>query len=228
MGKQVRNHKVTTRRESNKLDPKGWWYVRFRIYWPESQPPRLHIDLLIAHQIVAPILKKYNGEIALWRIHRRAAPDDAGHEFKFIFYSSRVDAKDIFSDFRSNRLLKKLSRNKILEKVTYDKTSKINHPNIEDTCDPNWSHFISKSWPHYIMGVSMMVLTIIELIYADMGVDELPTSTDNLVDFYKSIEVKLTNIWQREGKHAFLHHLNVLFGYQPIILEIPLNVQCQF
>lgn len=28
----------------------------------------------------------------------------------------------------------------------------------------------------------------------------------------------LTALWQNEGRHAFLHHLNALFGYEPILI----------
>jgi hypothetical protein len=37
-------------------------------------------DLLIAHQIAAPLLKARRIEIDLWRFHRRSAEDNTGHQ----------------------------------------------------------------------------------------------------------------------------------------------------
>ncbi len=26
------------------------------------------------------------------------------------------------------------------------------------------------------------------------------------------------DMWRQEGRHAFLHHLNAVFGYQPLVI----------
>ena len=63
----------------------NWWYVRFRLVWPDEEEPDWSLDALIAHQIVAPVLEQYDDQIQLWRFHRRAARDSSGHQFSFIF-----------------------------------------------------------------------------------------------------------------------------------------------
>ncbi len=39
-----------------------------------------------------------------------------------------------------------------------------------------------------------------------------------ILDFYRQVNDAVTDTWHREGHHAFLHHLNALFGYEPIDL----------
>ena len=74
----------------------GWWYTRFKMKWPQDVEPSWHIDLLIAHQIVSPVLDQYRDRIKLWRFHRRASRDQNGHQFSFIFYSTAKTARQIY------------------------------------------------------------------------------------------------------------------------------------
>jgi hypothetical protein len=57
----------------------GWYSVRFRMQRLDGQT-RWENDLLIAHQIAAPLLKARRIEIDLWRFHRRSAEDNTGHQ----------------------------------------------------------------------------------------------------------------------------------------------------
>ena len=52
-----------------------WWYARFQMVWPEGQEPDFSNNLIVAHEIVAPALRRHQAEIALWRVHRRARRD---------------------------------------------------------------------------------------------------------------------------------------------------------
>jgi hypothetical protein len=42
-------------------------------------------------------------------------------------------------------------------------------------------------------------------------------SLDEYEEFYKEVNATITSLWENNGRHAFLHHLNALFGYQPVI-----------
>jgi hypothetical protein len=84
---------------------KAWWFAKFRLHWPVEEQANWHWDLLIAHKIVAPALTLYNDEIRLWRFHRRAVRDQAGHQFSFIFYASADTAYQVFN-FYDKRMLK--------------------------------------------------------------------------------------------------------------------------
>lgn len=195
----------------------GWWSARFRMYWPPEEEPFWHTDLLIAHKIVAPVLLQYKDRIYLWRFHRRATRDRAGHQFSFIFYASAQTAYQVFETLRSNALLSEMAyTGRVIEEV-YDNPDRITKPRIKDTSDPNWPSLIQKSWPYYIKGVSQMWLNLITETVADMPTPDVPLSLDEYEELYKEVNATVTSLWKNNGRHAFLHHLNALFGYKPIV-----------
>ena len=196
----------------------GWWYARFRLRWPEEEPVNWHWDLLIAHKIIAPTLDQFKGDIRLWRFHRRAARDPAGHQFSFIFYASAETAYQIFDALRSNELLAEMKLTGMVVADIYDQPDKIAKPGIGDTSDPNWPPAIQKSWPYYIMGASQMWLNLINETVADMPPRSAALSLDENEQLYKKVDEIITSLWETNGQHAFLHHLNALFGYKPITI----------
>ncbi len=194
----------------------GWWSARFRMYWPPEEEPFWHTDLLIAHKIVAPVFLQYKDRIYLWRFHRRATRDGAGHQFSFIFYASAQTAYQVFDTLRSNALLTEMAyTGRVIEEV-YDNPDRITKPRIKDTSDPNWPSLIQKSWPYYIKGVSQMWLNLITETVADMPTPDAPLSLDEYEELYKEVNATITSLWENNGRHAFLHHLNALFGYKPL------------
>ena len=54
-------------------EAKTWWRVKFRLLWPEGEDLDFSYHLLIADQILAPVLEKNKAGITLWRVHRRAS-----------------------------------------------------------------------------------------------------------------------------------------------------------
>jgi len=80
------------KQEANQFSPstaaEGWWSVRFGLHWPARAEPAWNRDLLLADQFVRPALRQHREAISLWRFHRRAARDAAGHRFSFIFRAS--------------------------------------------------------------------------------------------------------------------------------------------
>jgi len=196
----------------------GWWSARFRMYWPPEEEPFWHTDLLIAHKIVAPVFLQYKDRIYLWRFHRRATRDGAGHQFSFIFYASAQTAYQVFDTLRSNALLTEMAyTGRVIEEV-YDNPDRITKPRIKDTSDPNWPSLIQKSWPYYIKGVSQMWLNLITETVANMPTPDAPLSIDEYEELYKEVNATITSLWENNGRHAFLHHLNALFGYKPIVI----------
>ena len=195
----------------------GWWYARFRMQWPQEEAPSWHTDLLIAHKIVAPVLLKYKDRIRLWRFHRRAVRDDAGHRFSFIFYASAETAYQVFDLLRTNALLTEMAYSGRIIQEVYDNPDRIAKPRIKDTSDPSWPSSVQKSWPYFIMGASQMWLNLIAETVADMPTADASLSLDEYEEFYKEVNAAITSMWENNGRHAFLHHLNALFGYQPVI-----------
>jgi hypothetical protein len=195
----------------------GWWSARFRIDWPAEEPVSWHLDLLVAHKIAAPALAQYKDAIDLWRFHRRAVRDDAGHQFSFIFYASAETAYQIFNMLRANEMLSEIKAAGMIIEDRYDNTDRIARPHIEDTSDPAWPPAIQKSWPYFIEGASRMWLNLISETIAGMPDSDRPMSIEEKAEQYKKANTVISELWQKNGQHAFLHHLSALFGYRAII-----------
>lgn len=206
--------------DQSEISPQmGWWRVAFKINWPPETTPHWYMDLLLAHQIIYPVLKDHGNKIALWRFHRRAGKDAAGHQFSFIFYCKPKTAEMINSQINSRDLLTSLEQSGELMHIHFQPTDKIKKTAIEATSDSNWSIAMQKAWPYYIMGVSRMWLLLVDHFALDIHPPGT-NSVKDLIDFYKKANTKMIAVWQDEGRHALLHHLNALFGYHPLNLKL--------
>ena len=172
----------------------------------------------MAHKIVLPVLDKHRKDIYLWRFHRRAARDNAGHQFSFIFYASPSAARKIYRSIEADSLLNQLKQSGIIVRYIFDDTGTVKKPGIEDTSDPIWSRQIQKSWPYFIMGASQTWLDLIVQQSLSKAVENTPSSLTELTNFYQRLHQSINASWQTEGRHAFLHHLNAIFGYEPVII----------
>jgi len=195
----------------------GWWFARFRMQWPPDTKPIWYMDLYLAHQVILPKLEQYKADIDLWRFHRRAARDGAGRQFSFIFYSSPRIARLIFNALQTDPLVALLKTAHILDRDLYDDPTRITRPNIEDTSDEHWPAAIQKTWPFYIMGASQMWLNLIAETAEKNLAGDPPASIAEIETFYQQVNQTVTELWQEAGRHAFMHHLNGLFEYQPLI-----------
>ncbi|HSO21086.1 MAG TPA: hypothetical protein VLT88_16585 [Desulfosarcina sp.] len=172
-------------------------------------------DLLIAHRILAPVIAAQGDDIDLWRFHRRSADDGAGHQFSLIFYASAQTADEINRKVAADTLLEALLRAGVIDAVITDDVGRNDRPQVGDTSDASWSPVMQRTWPYYIMGVSRMWLAMIEALSGEVG-----TAGDvDLQDHYREVNRRLTYIWQHEGQHALLHHLNAVFGYEAMLLR---------
>jgi hypothetical protein len=205
-------------KEEVKSAESGWWHARFVMNWPEDKEPSWHMDLFLAREVVLPVLYQHKKHIVLWRFHRRANRDKTGHQFSFIFYSSPKTARQIYHAMKSHSRLEALKRAGIVIKDSYDDTTRISEPNIEDTSDLDWSSPIKKSWPYYMMGVSQMWLHLITEIAGEVSKETTSASVEAMGAFYQQVDASLQTFWQEEGGHAFLHHLNALFEYESVII----------
>jgi hypothetical protein len=195
----------------------GWWFARYRLHWPPDTQPVWNMDLYLAHQVILPQLEQNRPDIHLWRFHRRAARDPGGRQFSFIFYSSPQTAQRIFNALKSDASVKNLKLAGVLDEDVYDDPTKITKPNIEDTGDKNWPTSIQKGWPFYMMGASQMWLNMIAEIAAENLTGDPPSSIAEIETFYQQVSDTIKAVWQNEGRHAFMHHLNALFEYEPLI-----------
>ena len=104
----------------------------------------------------------------------------------------------------------------LMKQVRTESSSKEALPGIADTSDPGWSPVLQAGWPYYISGVCRMWLHLVSRTANPMIVDLAPVSIDETVKVYRRVDEEINDIWQKEGRHALLHHLNAIFGYQPI------------
>jgi|WetSurMetagenome_2_1015567.scaffolds.fasta_scaffold22586_2 hypothetical protein len=208
-----------TAKEATGPSQNGWWYARFVMNWPADKEPSWYIDPLLAHRVVSPVLDRYGNDIVLWRFHRRAARDQAGHQFSFIFYATPETAREVFAVLQANAMLQDLKDRGVIVRVSCDDTTTITRPNLEDTSDRTWSLPIQKSWPFYIMGVSEMWLNLIREVAGQVPSGGPPSNLDDALGFYRQVNASIDQMWRDEGQHAFLHHLNAIFGYEPLMVR---------
>jgi hypothetical protein len=199
-------------------DAPGWWYVRFQSAWPAGQEPAWHNDLLLASEVLGPVLTAHHDQIVLWRFHRRASRDKNGHQFSFIFYASRAAAERINQHVRSSTVLHQLMDSGTLIRVRYDDPDTLRRPDLEDTSDKKWSEPLQRTWPYFIMGVSRAWFELIEQIAEQKGRPGASTDTSDLLVFYREVNLDINRTWKFEGNHAYFHHLNAIFGYQPVVV----------
>ena len=194
-----------------------WHFARFRISWPEDTEPRWYVDALLAQEVVAPVLDRHGGDIALWRFHRRARRDDAGHQFSFIFYAAPGPAGRILDALAHHLAAARLVDAGVVAAVSAGTWGGPDGGrSLSATSDANWSEAMQRAWPYYICGVSRLWLVLIGEARADAGITEAPADTDDWLAQYRNIDAAVTATWQNEGRHALLHHLNAIFGYEPI------------
>ena len=198
------------------VQAKGWWAARFYMDWAEGAEPSWYMGALIAHQIVDPVLRHYRDEIQLWRFHRRAAHDASGHRFTFYFYTTPQTARLVIDYVRDNELLDQLTLSGTIIRTEYSDPDINRHPRIEDTSDAKWTPALQKAWPYFIMGASQMWLDLIDWRIAERSFDGNTVTLEELQELYREVDAEVVNVWQNEGRHAFLHHLNAIFEYEPL------------
>ena len=200
-------------------DDAGWWRVAFKLDRPNPEETRWYLDLLLAHRVIAPVLVAHEKDLLAWRFHRRAGNDATGHQFSFIFFSNRDIANEIYREVQNNPLLAEMKQAGDVKQDTYSDTTMIAKPLLEDTSDQSWSEVMQTVWPVYINGVSQMWLMMIDIYSRQLPRDGNDDSLAALEEFYKRINDEITTRWRQEGQHAFLHHLNAIFGYEPLLIR---------
>lgn len=195
----------------------SWWACKFKISWDSDTLADSGVDLLLAHAVVKPVLKAHANELILWRFHRRAVRDRIGHQFSFFFYTAPGVATEVMEELRQSDILNQALAENILEKIIFEDSARLDKPQIEDMSDPHWSLELQRNWPFYIMGVSALWLGLIDEEMAD--VTAMDSSLSGVLEQYRQADTAITSIWREEGQHAFLHHLNAIFGYEPLLIR---------
>ncbi len=188
----------------------GWWYVRFRLTWPEGTEALWWPDLLLADQVIGPVLDAEREAIGLWRFHRRAARDGAGRQFSFIFRASPATAGRVNAQIAANPWVVGLQEKGVVATVVYEDPGQLQRPGLGDTSDKSWSPEMQVAWPYFIQGVCRLWLGLIRELQKTGMWPEEPLAR------YAALEKALNEHWREEGNHALLHHLSAVFGYQEL------------
>lgn len=194
-----------------------WWRACFRMPRDEAGQPRWAMDLLLADQVVAPVLRQYEGNIPLWRFHRRAGRDTAGHQFSLIFYSDASTAASVFDALEQAPALPPLLEQNYLRGPVNHCGRKSAGKALSATSDPAWDPRLQRSWPYFIMGVSAHWLSLIE--ETGRAMPYVASTPAEQLAYYASVQEEITTLWKEQGQHAYLHHLNALFGYEPLHIK---------
>lgn len=192
-----------------------WWAVRYQFQWAPEAHPSWSLDLLTAQEIVWPALQRYQKELPLWRFHRRASRDGAGHQFSFIFFARSTVASNVFKLLESQKVHQGLVSSGDLVRVRFGAFAAAQKNGVGDTSDPKWPDELQKAWPWFIMGVSESWLALIGQNVRDLRIESGRLSVLELKDAYEEVNRRVSEQWREHGAHAFLHHLNAVFGYEP-------------
>lgn len=192
-----------------------WYTIKFGVSYagaPE-EIPLWEIDLIIAHQVLSPVLQRYKDNIILWRFHRMVSPKEKLHQFSFHCFVRPDTLNAIYEDLEADRTIQALVEHNYVRGISREGGMK---SNLEDTSDKEWSPHVKKAWPHYMMGVSKMWLALIDDI-ANLKIVTFGNIKD-LLRWYKGVNGEISEIWTH-GAHPFLHHLNAIFGYGLIDIQ---------
>ena len=195
-----------------------WWRYNIYLSWPQDQAPAWNMDLLLADQLFAPVLQAHDAELALWRFHRRAGKDAAGHRFALIFYCQPELAAQLYAEIDARLALLTSIGLQGIDRI--DKTALENpaETEIASTSDKTWSVEIQRSWPYFINGVSKAWLHLIQEIAAPKLNDIDIADFDTLLAHRAQVESQVNADWRLQGGHAYIHHLNAIFGYIDVII----------
>ncbi len=198
---------------------KTWRELRFKMKINNEVEEFKAGHLLIANEILVPVLQLFEKEMFLWRIHRMFDADQGMNRFMFKFYGPEYICPDIIEHIKSYKHYDELKNWTSLELEGFLTQGS----EVRDDNDGNWPDGIKEVWPYYIHGVSRAWLKMIEFF---SGGAESAVSTNNFeekVKSYLSINESIDKIWVEWGGHAMLHHLNAVFGYKHIDICCPDN-----
>ena len=197
------------------LQQRSWWQLRFKLNWPTDESPDFSAHLLLAEQILLPVILEHEQQLPLWRFHRRAARTPAGHQFSLIFLADKETADQLGRDVSENALTVWLQEASMLEKTSLDRRGLEDLAEIEETSDREWPQAIQRSWPWFIMGASQSWLMQVQQISEEKGLSE-SMEYAILLKHYRDVALSMNNQWRDFGQHAYFHHLSALYGYQPL------------
>ncbi len=196
-----------------RIEDARWFSSCFRMPLGDDGAPRWAVDLALADRVLAPLLATHQAHLGLWRFHRRAGNDVAGHQFSLLVYVSAERYAQMRQAIDGSTALRAMIESGLVREVVHECRAPQQLPLVEATSDPAWDPALQRAWPYFIMGVSASWLALVQEF-----ADAAGTETDVLTK-YQKVEARINKLWGLQGRHAFLHHLSAVYGYQPLRME---------
>ena len=206
--------------ESSAVSTPRWWRASFQIEWDTERSPNWHYGPLVAEQVILPVIQRYGEQFQFWRFHRRAGDDAAGHRFSFLYYTNSKTAGLVEALIRQNKTLTHLIDEGAVIRADIGSYSEQGGFSVSATSDKNWTPVMQQTWPYFLMGVSQMWLQQVVHFSEDSSFEHSGfdgTEGVDLEEQYIYVQSKLNGMWLNEGRHAYLHHLNAIYAYQPVL-----------
>ncbi|KPJ49011.1 hypothetical protein AMJ40_06430 [candidate division TA06 bacterium DG_26] len=192
----------------------NWWSYRFKIDWSgKIEEVKWWVDIAIFDSVVRDILTQVHDKIRFWKIHRRAHDDDKGHVFTFLTCCEDELYESMDRMIRESAMHHKLEQEGLIIKYSSSEADP------REIAEPYWPPEIQDSWSHYVMGASEMLLELVDSIKKRKAHLEPCASIQEIERYYVNLDTNLGQLWCNYGAHAFLHHLNALFRYVPVLVK---------
>lgn len=200
-----------TERVTSQTKAARWYYLRFQFHRDAEGEANSFLDLLVANEIVAPVLESERDGIRLWRFHRRWPDDATGHQFSFIVLTDPARLAVIDAAIRRQPAFDRLRADGHLRRYRVDEAAGDTPGALAATSDRSWPPLLQREWPHFIQGASRMWLGLV-------GAEVARTDGVGRYERYAAAAEAVDDLWFEEANHALFHHLSALFGYQPVLV----------
>jgi hypothetical protein len=197
----------------------GWYTACFRFKWPPESEPQWYLDLIVGHAVIAPIIYRHPQRLSPWYFHRRAKRDERGHEFAFSFLTTAEHAQKISIELQGNSLLEDLHEEGLVLEDTCANLESIPSSTKPPYSWPDWPSSVQNSWPYFVMGACQTWLKLADILLPAIKQTTSTTDLNTILQHYQQLLTQINALWQRHGAHAFLHHLNAVYGYVPVRLS---------
>lgn len=195
-----------------------WYAACFRMPWDGKGRPNWAMDALLASEVVLPVLQGASGDMPLWRFHRRAGRDATGHQFTFLMYATPEVAEEALVAMEQSSVVHSLLREGSLKSVVRTCRGDLPKAALNAHSDPGWHPHIQQSWPYFIMGVSAHWLALVDSVSKELG-RPMEASIASLLGHYGEVHQEVSQLWQGQGQHAYVHHLSAIFAYEPLFIQ---------
>jgi hypothetical protein len=183
--------------------------------------PDSPLHLLIANEILGPIMESIEKDMLVWRFHRMSDPQERVHHFAFNFYGPQRLCAEILAPLYADETYKKMKESDYLELGGNEDVAIVRMgPNIKDVSDQGWPDEVREGWPYFIQGVSQAWLKMIEVSANKLKETTPHDSFEEKVNFYNHVKRLITERWIRFGWASMLNHLNAIFGHKYVDISL--------